>query len=312
MISIHHNWIVATIAAFCLSVQTSGALRFRTCGEEHVCKDGRFKRYWVSVNEKLDCTDACVLTPPLYLALNSEYRCGRCQRCFDNGFELAQAVEQYVTNNAKTTFVARTYGWPIGTWCVGNVERFEYMFANDRAAGFNEDISQWDVSSAVDMRYMLQGAAAFDQDLSAWNTSNVINMAGMFQEASSFKGRGLSRWDVSKVTDMSYMFDSAASFNAVLSGWNTGNVKDMSSMFYHAYLFNSDVSKWNVSKVEDFSYMFDNALVFNQNLCQWARYFTKINVTSQVTNMFASTSCRSTIDPTVPSTKPKHICHDCK
>jgi hypothetical protein len=61
--------------------------------------------------------------------------------CFQETRELRAAVEEYVaTNKSETSDVAIRYGWPIGTWCVGNLTSFEMVLANVR---LNHDISDW-------------------------------------------------------------------------------------------------------------------------------------------------------------------------
>ena len=40
---------------------------------------------------------------------------------------------------------------------------------------FNQDISNWDVSSVTTMVSMFQGASLFNQDISNWNVSSVTN-----------------------------------------------------------------------------------------------------------------------------------------
>jgi hypothetical protein len=58
----------------------------------------------------------------------------------------------------------RNYGWPIGIWDVSQIQDFSYLFASSdfdgsgvfdpAAATFNEDISGWNLSSAVDVSFM--------------------------------------------------------------------------------------------------------------------------------------------------------------
>ena len=48
---------------------------------------------------------------------------------------------------------------------------------------FNGDISDWDVSSVTNMKYMFWEASAFNQDISSWDTSSVTTMAGTFSLA---------------------------------------------------------------------------------------------------------------------------------
>jgi Mycoplasma protein of unknown function, DUF285 len=55
------------------------------------------------------------------------------------------------------------YGYPIGTWCTGNVTRFDLVFANQTT--FNQPLLQWRTSSAMSMIGMFDGAQAFEQSL---------------------------------------------------------------------------------------------------------------------------------------------------
>jgi Mycoplasma protein of unknown function, DUF285 len=55
------------------------------------------------------------------------------------------------------------YGYPIGTWCTGNVTRFDLVFANQTT--FNLPLQQWRTSSAISMIGMFDGAQAFEQSL---------------------------------------------------------------------------------------------------------------------------------------------------
>ena len=84
---------------------------------------------------------------------------------------------------------------------------------------FNGNISNWDVSSVTDMRYMFCGCKSFNQDISNWDVSNVNNMNYMFHNCESFN-QDISSWDVSSVTDMRYMFSGCKSFNQDISAWD--------------------------------------------------------------------------------------------
>jgi surface protein len=95
--------------------------------------------------------------------------------------ELITAVDSYLDNGTSSD-AALQYGYPIGQWDVSQVSNFSNIFQTDRNAKaytFNEDISQWNTSSAQSMSYMFAGAAMFRQDISSWSTSRVINMTGM-------------------------------------------------------------------------------------------------------------------------------------
>jgi surface protein len=50
------------------------------------------------------------------------------------------------------------------------------MFGN---CPFNQDISNWDVSSATRISHMFQYNSAFNQDISGWDTSSVTDMTGV-------------------------------------------------------------------------------------------------------------------------------------
>ena len=85
---------------------------------------------------------------------------------------LYNAVRAYVDqdcSNNKVCEIAQVYGWPMNSWCVGNVEDMSYLFSEMYT--FNEDINGWDTSSATDMSYMFAGASSFNQDLCSWRDS---------------------------------------------------------------------------------------------------------------------------------------------
>jgi Mycoplasma protein of unknown function, DUF285 len=95
--------------------------------------------------------------------------------------ELIIAVDSYLENGTSSNVLLQ-YGYPIGSWDVSQVTDFSNIFHAERNAKvvtFNDDISQWNTSSAQSMAYMFAGAAMFRQDISSWSTSGVINMTGM-------------------------------------------------------------------------------------------------------------------------------------
>jgi surface protein len=109
----------------------------------------------------------------------------------------------------------------------------------------------------------------FNQDISNWDVSNVTVMSELF-EFTSFN-QPLSRWDVSKVTFMSRTFRFTP-FNQDISNWDVSNVTTMSRMFDNATAFNQDIGSWNVSNVTDMFFMFltnSANTIFNQNLGAW-------------------------------------------
>lgn len=103
-------------------------------------------------------------------------------RCFADGDELKSAVDRYEDQRcAVNTYgceVVRTYGWPMNSWCVGNVTDMSYLFAKHRY--FNGNISEWDTSRVTTMEGMFKGCKFFSGDISRWNTSSVTSMYSMF------------------------------------------------------------------------------------------------------------------------------------
>ena len=190
------------------------------------------------------------------------------QYCFSNKNELQQAVHLYLGEDCSSNCecaAGKTYGWPIGSWCVSEVTDMSGLFKD--ASSFNEDL-WWDVSAVTDATHMFQGATSFNGNISAWNTSSLTSMYGMFQDASSFNG-SIGSWDVSSVTNMHGLFYGATGFNQDLSSWDVSSVTTMYAMFFNASSFDRDISLWNVSKVKTMDRMFSGATLFNGNISKW-------------------------------------------
>ena len=136
-----------------------------------------------------------------------------------------QAVRDYVKQDCANTknkncAVGQMYGWPMNSWCVGNVTDMSYLFFD--MSTFNEDISGWDTSRVTDMKSIFNGATSFNGDLSAWDTSNVEDMRDMFNGERS----------------------GATSFHRDISSWNTSNVIYIRGMFFGATSFNQNLCAW--------------------------------------------------------------------
>ncbi|XRB24944.1 TNase-like domain-containing protein [Pseudoscourfieldia marina] len=142
------------------------------------------------------------------------------------------------------------------------------LFKDSR--GFNEDVSNWDMSNVTNMAYMFyhdvsgsidpvaDSAYMLNQDIGNWHTSKVTNMNSIFYVAQAFK-QDISNSDTSKVTNMANMFRGAATFNQDISKWDTSQVEDMEAMFWEAQKFNQDISNWDTSKVTSMKAMFNGA-----------------------------------------------------
>lgn len=133
----------------------------------------------------------------------------------------------------------------------------------------------WDVSGAVNMSSMFQGAGAATNDfnignIGTWNVSNVESMKDMFYGAggdcTTWYIGDLSNWNIGKVTDISRMFAYTAMYATDfdigdISGWNTSKVTDMSLLFHDTAYRSSkfdigNIGGWNVSNVTNMKDMF--------------------------------------------------------
>jgi len=125
-------------------------------------------------------------------------------KCFLDRDELKSAVDEFIDgdcgdSNNKLCDVT-TYGYPMNSWCIGNVTSLRYLFSVKPT--FNEDISGWDTSRVTSMEGTFSGASLFSgNQIGSWNVSSVTNMKEAFLAASSFD-ENLSQWDVSSVTTM--------------------------------------------------------------------------------------------------------------
>ena len=170
-----------------------------------------------------------------------------------------------VTDMSGMFVRATGFNEDISDWDVSNVTNMNAVFY--RAGGFNQDISGWDVSNVTNMAGMFVKAYAFNQDISDWDVSNVTNMESMFNMAVGFK-QDIGNWDVSKVTNMSRMFY-RTDFNQDISSWDVSNVTNMAGIFHKAGSFNQDISSWDVSNVTNMGNMFMYAMDFNQDITNW-------------------------------------------
>ena len=148
----------------------------------------------------------------------------------------------------------------------GDIREAADLWCTHRAAAEEQygHISDWDVSSVIDMSLLFKGKyehkdsqirfLLFNDDISRWDVSNVTNMSYMFACAFSFD-KPIGDWDVSKVTDMCCMFSGAYAFNQAIGDWDVSKVSDMSYMFSAAYSFDKPIENWDMSSVTKKSFM---------------------------------------------------------
>ncbi len=92
------------------------------------------------------------------------------------------------------------------------------------AADFFDDAS----SSVTDMRSMFKGAAGFNQDISSWDVSNSTSMRHMFNGASAFD-RDISGWDIREISDFTGFLSnsgfSTENYDKLLMAWSELDIK---------------------------------------------------------------------------------------
>lgn len=118
--------------------------------------------------------------------------------CFEGGVGNRLCHTDTRTDPRECERVKETYGWPINSWCVGEVTDLHFLFVEKR--DFNEDINGWDTSKVTDLYETFSYAESFNQDLSGWDVSRVTKMFGTFNGCTSFEG-DISTWDTSSLRD---------------------------------------------------------------------------------------------------------------
>ncbi len=197
------------------------------------------------------------------------------------GFEDAQKLVSLpsslppgVTNLEYMLAADRSFNQDISNWNVSTVTNMEGTFLGTEK--FNAPLDAWNVSSVTNMHVMLAGSK-FNQTLEHWNTSSVQDFSSTF--ASSKFNQPIGVWDTSSATTMAGMFEGNWVFNQNVSNWDTHNVVSMERMF--SGFFNNgstsndqanplltDGNKWNVSNVQNFGGLFENK-PFNQDISNW-------------------------------------------
>ena len=79
------------------------------------------------------------------------------------------------------------------------------------------------------MWHLFEGASSFEGDLSNWDVSSVVNMEAMFQNT-PFNG-SVGSSNVSAVSTIILMFSDAINLDQDLSNWDVGSVIDFTDMF---------------------------------------------------------------------------------
>ncbi|CAB9528942.1 protein kinase kinase kinase [Seminavis robusta] len=197
--------------------------------------------------------------------------------CFSSRDELVAAVDAFANNDNSSLGHNNHYGWPIGSWCVSQVQDFYEVFAEPRNVklwNFSEPIGDWDMTGASgNIRGMFRGGKNLSGQLGIqqWNTSSFTTLDFFFQSAHWSGPIDLSSWDTSKVTSMKELFRKNKHFTHVtgVEYWDTSRVRTMSHLAQATVDFNANISLWNTSLVEEIHNAFHRATSFNQDLSAW-------------------------------------------
>ena len=105
------------------------------------------------------------------------------------------------------------------------------------------------LSNVTDMNNMFRKAWRFNQNISNWDVSSVENMERMFFNADDFNngeatntGSNPLTWNTQSVTNMKEMFFSGV-FNQDIGSWDVSNVENMALMFKFTRKFETQVSQ---------------------------------------------------------------------
>ena len=177
-----------------------------------------------------------------------------------NAWDVSNVTNFSITFGGTVSSTAtNVFNQDISNWNVSSGSTFAEMFS--RCPNFNQPIGNWNVSSSLSFSRMFFGNSNFNQDLSNWYTGNATSMNAMFYSATSFN-QDIGNWDVSNVTNMREMFYNATSFDQDIGDWDTGNVTDL-YRFNQNGIINQDFSSWDLSNVSIMYQMFYNNRFFN-------------------------------------------------
>lgn len=162
--------------------------------------------------------------------------------------------------NLKATFNdAIMFDADLSNWTTSKVTNMKKTFYNASSLqGFG--VGRWNTSSVTDLRYTFGKALLMDDDLADWDTSSALSMTSMFEGADAFQGRGVELWSTMSCTEMDWVFANTAMFNADLSSWDVAAVTTFNAMFYNTSAYSGlGINNWAVSSTATMDGMFCNA-----------------------------------------------------
>ena len=116
-------------------------------------------------------------------------------RALERGERLEGGIRTAVAAWCENRDAAKDQYGPIASWNTSEITNMEWLFFNKASfydmAGFNEDISRWDVSNVTSLRATFYGATSFNQQLGGAWAQSTAKMKHMFHNCpgGSIEGR---------------------------------------------------------------------------------------------------------------------------
>ena len=214
--------------------------------------------------------------------------------CITTNQDLLEAISEYMQDPYNPSrSVCKLYGYPIGSWCVDQLQDFSNAFAVTSPPDPNQPVIPIDISD--------------------WNMQNATTTKNIFRGAYMFAIQLGDDWDLSNLEDASYMF-SGAQFNlpsfynpVSIGNWNMSNVKNTAYMFVNSDFNDAQISAWDLSSVNEASGMFSGSAM-SQNLCPMG---STMNPNAAVNGMFSYSQCPVTSNPSFQTKPPGPFCQEC-
>ncbi len=178
---------------------------------------------------------------------------------YDGSFDISafddeKVIEYYVKNgDVYDIYIASDNGYI--KYNSKDLSKLFYGYTNTEVL----DLSNFDLSSAENMKYMFYGDTNLKDIIWPDNmdTSDVSDMSYMFAKCENLEDLDVSGFDTSNVTTMKYMFAMVGLEEIDLSNFDTSNVTDMYAMFYKSTsLKYVDTSSFDTSNVTTMRGMF--------------------------------------------------------
>ncbi|UQT03243.1 outer surface protein [Serratia phage vB_SmaM-Yubaba] len=190
-------------------------------------------------------------------------------------FENALAFNQNFSNNSPNSLQSASkmfkgttvFDGDMTNWLTATITDVSGMFKNAQAFT-GKGVAKWVVTHLTNAEDMFSATKAFmtSGDLSNWKLTSCVNLRGMFED-SNFNAK-VDNWVLAVDVDCTRMFSGTPTFNQPLTNWNFGNIKYVTGMFQQAKGFNQPMPNITWTRCASFNTMF-YASVFNSTVKGW-------------------------------------------